>query len=554
MTAVDLDVYTRFFYSKNQLLMKPQRFRSVILFSMTFIAFVMLSPKWTVGFAAWVAPGLLIYAIRELKPWKAYVIAVAVLFLSSLVSLYKVMPFPGVLFVVISFLVSLQTALPYWINRVLYHRFNGWASTLIFPSALTALEYITSFGGSGTWGSIAYTQMSNLYLMQTTSLVGIWGITFLIGWFASIGVWALDHGWNTETVSRTIYIFSALCFALLLFGKVKVNKYFGRGSETIRVAGITGSNLSLLQGMYEDTYGKRLDVDEENMSQNSAELSELQKGLAAFLERAEDDRYRPTKRKLKAHQDSLFALSAKEANAGSKIITWSEALAIVLKADEGTLIEKGSMFASHHKVYLLITLASMHPGRVEFGKKFIENKAVFFGPDGKILNIFFKNKPVPVVEPSVAGDGNIPVIPTPYGNVAISICYDADFPMLMQQLSTQRADILLLPSGDWREVSPYHAQMASVRAIENAVSLLRPVSFAQSIATDRNGRIIATRNYYDKGEKVLVAHIPVNRISTMYSFVGDSFAWLNLGGLFIFTIAAIGQKLKIHFIIKQPVR
>lgn len=159
-----------------------------------------------------------------------------------------------------------------------------------------------------------------------------------------------------------------------------------------------------------------------------------------------------------------------------------------------------------------------------------------------------------MVESSIAGDGKVPVIQTLYGNVAISICYDGDFPTLMQQVSAQRADLLLLPSGDWREVSPYHAQMASVRAIENGVSLLRPVSFAQSIATDRNGRILATRNYYDKGEKVLVAHIPVTRISTIYSIVGDSFAWLNLGGLFVFILAAIGQKLKVRFLIKQPAR
>ena len=520
---------------------------------MTFIAFVMLSPKWTVGLAAWVGPGLMIFAIKGFKPWKAYVVAAVVLFLSSLVSLYKVMPFPGVLFVAMSFWISLQAAMPYWINRILYPRFRGWTSTLIFPSALTALEFVSSFGGSGTWGSIAYTQMSNPYLMQTSSLVGIWGITFIIGWFASIGVWVLGRGLSMGTVRRTIYAFSALCFALLLFGLIKVNRYFGSGHDTVRVAGIAGSNLSLLQAMYEDAYGKRFEVDEEIISQNSPELAELQKGFAAFLEQSENDRYKRTKRKILSHQDSLFTLSAKEAEAGAKIIAWSEALAIVLKADEDILIEKGSKFASHHKIYLLMTLAALHPGKVEFGKKFVENKTIFFGPDGEILNVFFKNKPVPMVEPSVAGDGKVPVIPTPYGNVAISICYDADFPTLMRQLSDQRADILLLPAGDWREVSPYHAQMATVRSIENGVSLLRPVSFAQSIATDRNGRIVAMRNYYDKGQKVLVAHIPVNRVRTVYAVVGDSFAWLTVVGILYFIIVAIVQRLKPRFMITQPV-
>lgn len=515
-----------------------------MLFFLTFVAFAMLSPKWNLGVAAWVAPGLLMYSIKELKPWKAYVTAVGILFISSLISLYKVMPFPGFLFVIISFIVSLQTAVPYWLNRILGRRINGWTSTLVFPSALTTFEYISSFGGSGTWGSIAYTQSANLYLLQATSLVGIWGITFLIGWFASIAVWVFDQGWNWAIVKRPVYAFCFLFFGLLLFGMTKVNGYFSKGSETVRVAGITGSNLSLLQGMYEDAYGKRFQVDEENISQTSTELAELQKGMVAFLENATDDRFNDTRRQLIAHQDSLFALSSREAVAGAKIIAWSEALAIVLKQDEDALIAKGRTFAAKRNVYFLMTVASMHPGKIEFGKKFVENKTIFFGPDGKILNIFFKNKPVPMVEPSVAGDGNVPVVPTPYGNVGISICYDADFPALMQQLSEKNADILLLPSGDWKEVSPYHAQMAAVRGMENGVSLLRPVSFAQSIATDGDGRIIGLRNYYDQGEKVLVAYLPVNRTRTLYSMIGDSFAWLNLGGLFVFVIVAITSTMK----------
>jgi apolipoprotein N-acyltransferase len=525
--------------------MKSQTLPRAVLFLLALAAYAMLSPKWTVSLAAWVAPGLLIYAIKDLKPWKAYAAATIILFLSSLLSLYKVMPFPGVIFVVITFVTSLQAALPYWINRLLSPRLPGWVSTLIFPFALTSFEYVSSFGGGGTWGSIAYTQMSNLYLMQTASLVGIWGITFVIGWFASIAVWAFEQHWNWATTKQPIYVFASLCLVLVLFGTAKLNGYFNGGHATVRVAGITGTNLTLLQEMYSDAYGEQIEIREEDISQTSGELATLQKGLAAFIEKP-DGRFKKTSRKIIEHQDSLFAVSAKEAAAGSKIIVWSEALAMVLKQDETKLMGKGSAFAAKQSVYFLMTFAAMHPGKIEFGKKFIENKAVLFGPDGKVLTTFFKNKPVPMVEPSVAGDGNVPVISTPYGNLGISICYDADFPGLMRQLSQKDADILLLPSGDWREVSPYHAQMASIRAVENGVSLVRPVSFAQSIATDENGRLIGSRNFYDKGEKVLVAYIPINRIRTLYAIVGDSFATMSLGLLVMFIAVVIGQEFKIR--------
>ena len=101
----------------------------------------------------------------------------------------------------------------------------------------------------------------------------------------------------------------------------------------------------------------------------------------------------------------------------------------------------------------------------------------------------------------------------------------------MGQVGRKGADILLLPSGDWKEVSPYHAQMAIVRAIENGTSLLRPVSGAVSIACDYHGNIIAQRSYFDDGERVVVAFLPVEGIRTLYSLVGDSFAWICIAGL-----------------------
>ncbi len=178
-----------------------------------------------------------------------------------------------------------------------------------------------------------------------------------------------------------------------------------------------------------------------------------------------------------------------------------------------------------------MTVASIIPGKIEFGKKFIENKALLFDPEGNTVSVFFKNRPVPLVEPSVPGDQEIPVTSTNYGKLAISICYDADFPRLMGQMGKKGADILLLPAGDWKEVSPYHAQMAIVRAIENGTSLLRPVSGAVSIASDYHGNIVAQRSYFDNGERVVVAFLPVEGIRTLYSIVGDSFAWICMAGL-----------------------
>ena len=83
----------------------------------------------------------------------------------------------------------------------------------------------------------------------------------------------------------------------------------------------------------------------------------------------------------------------------------------------------------------------------------------------------------------------------------------------------------MLPSGDWREVAPYHADMARVRAIENGFSLVRPVSGATTIVCDYNGRVIGKRDFYDGGDRVLVSNVPTNGVPTLYSAIGDAFAW-----------------------------
>ncbi|HMG90338.1 MAG TPA: nitrilase-related carbon-nitrogen hydrolase [Chryseolinea sp.] len=519
--------------------MKTKLFRRIGLLIGTSLAFMLLSPKWLFPPAAWAAPFLLIFLIADLTPWRSYAIAVLTLFISSLVSQHKVMPFPGIFFPLMAFVISLQAAIPYLLNRLLYPKISGLTKTLIFPFSLVAFEYTSSFGGGGSWSSIAYTQVSNSLLIQATSIGGIWVITFSIGWFASLWFWITEVQWKWQTLRPVAIWFMATMAAIMFYGLVKTNSIFYPKQNTVRVAGLTNNQVPLLQVIYEDTFGKKMPVDEDALTQNSPELAELQKGFAAFVEDPYDEKFKRTHLKLVASQDKLLALSRNEAQAGSQIVSWSEAAVFTIKDDEEKLLTKGAELARDNGIYFLMTVASIRPGKIEFGKKFIENKAVLFDPDGNSLNVFFKNRPVPLIEPSVAGDGDVPVIRTPYGKLAISICYDADFPQLMSQLGKKGADILLLPSGDWKEVSPYHAQMAIVRAIENGTSLLRPVSGAVSIACDYNGNIVARRNYFDKGDRVVVAYLPTAGIKTLYSRVGDSFAWVCVVGL-VFIIASLG--------------
>ena len=96
--------------------------------------------------------------------------------------------------------------LPFAIDRVRGTRTArrvGW--TLVFPMAFVAAEFLRSrFSPAATWGSIAYTQYGNLPLMQVAAFVGIWGITFLIAWFASTFEWAWSRGFEWSVVRTPV--------------------------------------------------------------------------------------------------------------------------------------------------------------------------------------------------------------------------------------------------------------------------------------------------------------------------------------------------------------
>src|SRR4029077_18709680 len=157
------------------------------------------------------------------------------------------------------------------------------------------------------------------------------------------------------------------------------------------------------------------------------------------------------------------------------------------------------------------------------------------------------NNPVPMAEASVPGDGRIPVIETPYGRISTSICYDADFPAQMRQLGKNKSDVLLLPSGDWYAIAPYHTYMATFRGIENGCSIVRQASGGLSIATDYRGKVCISFDFYKPGVKSWIADVPIGHVQTIYTVIGDVFAYgcmvvTGIGLLYILSLSFTRKK------------
>jgi apolipoprotein N-acyltransferase len=103
-----------------------------------------------------------------------------------------------------------------------------------------------------------------------------------------------------------------------------------------------------------------------------------------------------------------------------------------------------------------------------------------------------------------------------------------DFPGLFHQAGRLKTDLMLVPSNDWRAIDPWHTEMARFRAIEQGFNMVRQTSLGLSVATDYQGRVLNRMDHYTTADHVMVSEVPTRGVTTIYSMIGDLFAWLSI--------------------------
>src|SRR5262249_4360872 len=111
--------------------------------------------------------------------------------LVALIELQGVVPVSGLFYVFMVVAVCFLGILPYQIDRLIEPQLGGLLGTLVFPLAVTTVAFLgAALSPIGTFGNVAYTQYGDLPLLQLASVTGLWGIVFLMSWFASVVNWA----------------------------------------------------------------------------------------------------------------------------------------------------------------------------------------------------------------------------------------------------------------------------------------------------------------------------------------------------------------------------
>lgn len=462
--------------------------------------------------ATWLALTFLLHASRSMPTVAGMLYLWLAIFAALALGNRGILPVSGSAYFSIVSFYALSVAFPFTLDRLVAPRIGGLGSTLIFPLAFVAAEFLRSrFAPPATWGSLAYTQYGNLPLMQVAAFVGIWGITFLMAWFASTIDWAWGHGFEWSVVGTPVLTCAAVIGAIVLGGSVRL-ALAPTDRPSLRTA----------------TLNRPVDLFD------PGEMTRIAEGRLSSNERA-----RLTIKLTRLH-DWFLEGSRREARAGARLIAWPEQNLLIFKEDESAFIERAQRLAADEGVYLAIGLGTVSAGAaLPF-----ENKVVLIDPIGTIVVSYLKSHAVVGWEASIMrpGDGRLPVIATRAGRMATAICFDADFPEFIRQAGQNFADLLIVPANEWQEIKNIHVQMAAFRAIENGVPLVRPAASGISSAFDPWGRVLGMADYFASGDRTLIVQVPVGRVPTLYPRIGDLFAWLCVAGLVVaLGIAAVAS-------------
>ncbi|MFZ0245420.1 MAG: nitrilase-related carbon-nitrogen hydrolase [Candidatus Binatus sp.] len=471
--------------------------------------------------AAWLAP---IFLLRFARTARRASVALTMIFLAEAIGNWIALRGGGdvgniymAVFGLILFspFRGLVSTLPYAADRLLGSRLDEKTRALVFPLAYVTVDWLmTLLPVVNSTASFVYSQYDSLALMQIVSITGMWGITFLIGWGASTVNALWERGFDCRPVRGVVIPFVAVLIAVVLFGSIRLN-FAAPSSPTVMAATVT-----IDHAVYQRAISPPFN-------------------WATFY-RSTDDERGAVRPQLKATVDQMLERSESALRAGAKIVGWQEASAQVLEEDRQQTLDRASDLARRYDAYMQVevsvfTRASTH--------HYYRNQSILIDNTGQILATYEKTYPVIPGEAyvSIPGPGKLPVANTPYGRMGTAICNDFHFPALARQAGRNDVDIMMAPYNDSIPFGQQDAVVAIFRAIENGYSMVKATGNGPSMITDYQGRILGRQNYGDGGG-VMLATVPTHGVVTIYSRIGDLFAYFCVAGSIFLAIWAFVRK------------
>jgi apolipoprotein N-acyltransferase len=446
------------------------------LFSGVLLYFTLsLTPCWPL---AWIAPVPLLLALFHASPGETRLlctIAALIGVMSNLGYYTMVSGWTGTIVVVL--LQLLEWGFAVLFTRAIVLRSNHWLSVFAYPLIWTALDVlISTFSPHSSFGSLAYTQMDALPVIQIASIAGTPGIVFVITLFASVLALAL---YRTTPRAQPVLAYGVpglILVAVLAFGAV-------------RLASSDGTNATMPIGLIaiDDFLGPKIPREKADLI-------------------------------WKGYEEATARLAAQ----GARIVVLPEKIDV---KDLAAAQRRDALaeLARRHSIYLVAGIGLP----TDAGWK---NRAWLFGPNGDLLAEYDKQHLVPGLEAEMA-KGHADLVREIDGHrFGIAICKDMHFASLGRSYGKKEVAVMLEPAWDFYRDGWMAARIAALRGVENGYAVVHSARESLLSVSDRYGRFITEkRSGWFPGVSV-IAQVPVASMApTLYARFGDWFGWLCAG-------------------------
>ncbi|MCF8381963.1 MAG: hypothetical protein K9H49_20515 [Bacteroidales bacterium] len=193
-----------------------------------------------------------------------------------------------------------------------------------------------------------------------------------------------------------------------------------------------------------------------------------------------------------------------------------------------------------HNAYVVIAFLEKNVSSLP---KPFNNKSILITPEGEIAWEHIKYFLNPLERLIInSGDATIPFIDTEYGRIGNVLCSDLDVSRHIASAAKNKVDILLVPAYDWKEVTPYHSNMAVFSAIQFGISIVRSNGKGIVAFIDYQGNTIAQMNTFISDRHINYADVPIKSIKTVYSKIGNMIVYLSM----LFLLIIIGLRIKVQ--------
>ena len=437
-----------------------------------------LHPLW---WLTWFAPLPVLLIAPRVGRWGAFAAGALCWFLGSLNMWYYLLtnfaPLPLVL------LFSAIPACLFGLGVLLYRSFllrgAPARAALGFAAFWVALEYLNNVASAnGTFPNMGYSQMDFLPVLQLTSLLGIWGISFCLLLFPAAIAAVLSPQATRLAKQRLAIAAGAFFVAVLAYGVWRLVS--APAAEHSVTVGLMATGV--------DTPFPQNDANALTLLQNYLEKA---RGLAAQ---------------------------------GAQVVVLPEKIALV---SDPAINQVDTLFASAAAQAGVGVLVGLDRGTAT--RRF--NEARLYFAAGAPTAIYDKHHMVPRLEDVDQPGTTIAVFDQPSGVWGIEICKDVDFPALSRQYGAKGVGLLLVPAWDFTLDAWLHGRMAVMRGVENGFTIARAAKQGLLTVSDDRGRILAQSDAATVHFASLVAAAPVRHDDTRYTRWGDWFAWLNVAAV-----------------------